>query len=97
VGKVELPLHVELLGDQGVEVFADFVVRDDELIQLPFNPHKKDLSREIDMLIKIGDVAVVGVNKLTNGRDYSLVIGTMDQQDGGRRQGIESYGFHIDG
>jgi len=72
-------LHVKLFSDQGVKIFPDFVVRDNELVQFPCNPHKENLSGEIDVLVKKRDIAVVRVDEFTDGSDNALVIRAMNQ------------------
>jgi hypothetical protein len=94
VGKIELPFHIVLLGNQHIEKFANLIVRNDEIIQFPLDPHEEHVAGEIDMLIEIGDIAVVFEDKFADRGDYPLVVGTMDQKDCSGRGRIGSGCVH---
>ena len=93
-GEVQLPLHVVLLGDEGVEVFADLVVRDDEPVQLPLDAHEKDLLVLVHVLGEGGDVAVVLVDEFADRGDDALVVRAVDEQDGGGVGRVGGDGVH---
>lgn len=79
MGKMQLPFHVILFGDEGLEVFTNFFIGDDEIAQLPFYTHEKNLTVGVDMLVKVGDVAVIFVNKFTDGGNNAFVVRTVNQ------------------
>jgi hypothetical protein len=82
MGKMQLPFHVVPFGDEGVEILADFLGRDDKILHLPFNAHEKDIAVGVDVLVEVGNVAVIFENEFTDSRNDAFIIGAMNKQNG---------------
>ena len=76
VGEVNLELHLMFLRVEGLEIFFDFLRRDEKLVEAPLHPHKEDLLGVIDILVEIYDVAVVVRNEIGQLGDEPRLVGT---------------------
>ena len=83
-----MPFHIVFSRDENVEIFTDLVVRNDEIVEFPFDTHKKYLEVGINMLVKVGDIDVVFKNKFADRGNNTFVIRTVNQEDSGGSAGL---------
>ena len=86
------PLHLELFGN-GREVLAEvgetFITEIDvEVFGIELHPHKEQAGFLVCVFVGVQDVAVMAVDEIGNGGDFSLAVGTTDQEDGGVLHGV---------
>ena len=55
--------HIVPLGIKCIEVVADFLFRNDEIIQFPFDSHIEYAVIFINVLVKVNDITAVFVDK----------------------------------
>ena len=84
VAEVEAELHLVSLSVERVNIFADFLAGDEEAVQLPLYAHEEHAVLAVYILVKVNDVALVVGNKLGYLRDNALLVGAVEEKNGGR-------------
>src|ERR1035438_9460034 len=78
--QLELPLHPQFRG-RGLEFRAECAQV--ESFQRPFDAHKKQAGLVVLMLIGVGDVGAVSIEKACHGCDQAFTVRTVDQENSG--------------
>ena len=82
VGELDAPVHLEVAGD-GPEGGAECGFAETGGVGGELDAHEEEAKFDILMLVGVEDVDVVARNeKINDGGDDSLAVGTVDEQDG---------------
>jgi hypothetical protein len=75
--------HLIFLTNERCKIVCNFIFRDIEIAQIPFNTHVEQSFFAIDMLIEVKDVPIIGVDKFGYQCQEPLFIRTMDEKNCG--------------
>src|ERR1700739_4370697 len=64
-------------------MLGEVVEVDTEILGIELAPHQKEAGFFVRVLIGVQNVPVMAINKVGDGRDFALAVGTGDEQDGG--------------
>ena len=79
---MQLPFHVIPFGDEGVEILADFLGRNDEILHLPFDAHEKDIAVGVDVLVEVSNITAIFKDEFTDRRNDAFIVRAMNKQNG---------------
>ena len=80
VTKIQFTRHLVALSIQCIDVFLNFIAWNQEMLQFPFNTHKKHAVLLVHILVKVNDISLIICNKSGYLRNNSLLVRTMQKQ-----------------
>ncbi len=86
---VKAPGHLSRFGDVGGEPGAELGLGKRKAVEVPRDPHEKQILRGIDVLVEIQDIGVMRGQERGHGGHETGLIRTVDQQDGGGCHGAK--------
>lgn len=81
IAEVEIEGEFEAFVVEGVQDVADFVARDIEIFEFPFDAHEEHAVDIVDILVDIDDIAAVIGDEAGEFGDDALSIGAVEQED----------------
>ena len=90
VAEVDSEFHIELLREDGTEIFLYLIARNGEALELPLQPHEQDVVDPVHVLVCIYDVSVVDGDEVRDLSHDTLPVRTVQKQLCGSSHGNPS-------